>query len=619
VKLTAMISLKDNYSAVMRRASQQTKSFQKDVEATKKSLDQAFKREQNIRIANSAANKAILQTIKLMKPLRDKAVVITAHTQMFWAKYNPMNSALAKVTKSAFVVSLKLKENVTSGLESIRNVLAKPLAVGAGVATAGAAAAASLGVAALKGASELELQKISMEHFIGINNKGKTQDQIKEISNQFLKQLIDNANITPFETGEVIKAGTRAVGIAAGDTKQAMNFVRLAEDMAALTPEKTISDAMEALADLKNGEVERMKEFNFKVTQAQIAAAGGKMENIKNAEGISLGQMFKGGAEKLGQSASGYWSTITGSIKTGITNMGVDTLELLKPTLKKWADYFSGPASDSLFKAGAKMMADLTKSVLEGAEKVTNWINTKFLKNVEFQNLPTFSAKVKVVWSEIKKSFDGWYETDGKKMLSGFLSEASSLLSQNASEIGKGAFDVGVALGKGIWDGFQDEIEKHPILTTLLTTAAGAAAGGSVGGLWGALIGGVAGLAGGAGISISVKTDPERIIKEQADFLAQLHSGDPNTPLISGPTTLSAPKKATGMRRVPFDNYPVLLHRNEQVLTAQEAEQNRKGKTPLVINLNLTKTDDPEANKILSILRAALEPVGYNMAPGGAQ
>ncbi len=88
----------------------------------------------------------------------------------------------------------------------------------------------------------LENQQVSMTHFLGGDKKK---------SASFMKDLRENANKTPFETGEVVQAGTRAIQIAEGDTRSAMEMVRLAEDMAALTPGKTISDAMEALADAK--------------------------------------------------------------------------------------------------------------------------------------------------------------------------------------------------------------------------------------------------------------------------------------------------------------------------------------------------------------------------------
>lgn len=109
------------------------------------------------------------------------------------------------------------------------------------VGGAGIGAGAAAGVASMvRGASDLEQQKISMTHFLGGDKKA---------SEAYIKTLRENANATPFGTNEVIAAGTRAVQISGGDVKKGMEYVRLAEDMAALNPGKSISDAMEALAD----------------------------------------------------------------------------------------------------------------------------------------------------------------------------------------------------------------------------------------------------------------------------------------------------------------------------------------------------------------------------------
>ena len=114
-----------------------------------------------------------------------------------------------------------------------------------------------------------------MEHFVGATNKGMSQDQVKATTDKYIAALRDNANTTPFETGEVIQAGSRAIAIANGNTKEAMSLVTLAEDMAAASGgTKSVSDAIEALADAKLGEMERLKEFGFKVSKEQFDSKG---------------------------------------------------------------------------------------------------------------------------------------------------------------------------------------------------------------------------------------------------------------------------------------------------------------------------------------------------------
>ena len=105
-----------------------------------------------------------------------------------------------------------------------------------------------------------------------------------------------------------------------------MSLVRLAEDMAAASGgTKSISDAMEALADAKLGEMERLKEFGFKVSADEFKQKG--------FEGVSkdLEDFYGGAAAKLATTGTGLLSTITGKLKSGVADFGLNIVEQLKP------------------------------------------------------------------------------------------------------------------------------------------------------------------------------------------------------------------------------------------------------------------------------------------------
>ena len=107
-----------------------------------------------------------------------------------------------------------------------------------------------------------------------------------------------------------------------------MNLVTLAEDMAAASGgTKSVSDAIEALADAKLGEMERLKEFGFKVSAEEF--------DSKGFEGVSkdLSEFYGGAAEKLATTGSGLLSTITGKMKSGVADFGLKIVEQLKPVL----------------------------------------------------------------------------------------------------------------------------------------------------------------------------------------------------------------------------------------------------------------------------------------------
>jgi|GEM_PF-3837534 len=78
-----------------------------------------------------------------------------------------------------------------------------------------------------------------------------------------------------------------------------------------------------------------------------------------------------------------------------------------------------------------------------------------------------------------------------------------------------------------------------------------------------------------------------------------------------------AKKHAAGLLTVPRDNYPALLHRNEAVLTAREANQYRNGGGGRGITINLNNPvarEEADFKKWAVILRTELESAGLNMA-----
>ena len=242
-------------------------------------------------------------------------------------KLKSVANKVKAVGKMVATPIVKLKDGVTAGLSKISSKLkslakaAIPITVAATVTTAALGGVVSSGM-------QLENQQVSMKHFIGATNKGLDDAGVQKIADEFTQQLRENANATPFETGEVIAAGSRAVSIANGDTKEAISLVKLAEDMAAASGgTKTISDAIEALADAKMGETERLKEFGFKVSAEEFEQKG--FQGVSN----DLQSFFGGAAEKLATTGSGLISTIKGKLKSNIADMGLKIVDKLKPAL----------------------------------------------------------------------------------------------------------------------------------------------------------------------------------------------------------------------------------------------------------------------------------------------
>ncbi|OPA80221.1 hypothetical protein BVG16_05615 [Paenibacillus selenitireducens] len=106
------------------------------------------------------------------------------------------------------------------------------------------------------------------------------------------------------------------------------------------------------------------------------------------------------------------------------------------------------------------------------------------------------------------------------------------------------------------------------------------------------------------------------VFGDSLNWVLEKISGKPSG---GGGSSESDPSKkhAAGLLTVPRDNYPALLHRNEAVLTAQEANQYRNGRSGGGITINLNNPvarEEADFKKWSVMLRTELESAGFNMA-----
>ena len=641
-EIKARISLHDNMSATLRQIRREQKQFRKEVNQTRKELDAEAKKKRDIRLNTTTAHKNLKQLRKDMAPIRSKIVKITAQKQRAQRQINEVKSAATslgkKVFKPVITINNKTKKGISSIKSSLKSLVKSPIVIGATVAAIGGAAI--LGNAMGSGMA-LEQQNISMEHFIGVNNQDMGASQVKALRESFMANLRENANATPFETSDVITAGTRAINVAQGDTKSAMDLVKLAENMAALNPEKSLTDAMEAVADLKVGETERLKEFGFKISADDISTAGGVDAVIKN----QLAPFFDGGAEKLSGSASGLISTIKGKVTSRIQDFGLGVVEKIKPGLNTLISFLdnNGPAIDSFANnvgAGIEFVIDkvggfatfvssnmpLIKetigTVSEFISEKFGWIATKGLSlkwatSSLFNNLKTMLSVVGpyavdilggigTATEALSEKF-AWVATKGP-FLKEVFSKAFEGIKAAVSTVGPVAVEILGAMGAAIGILVNAFELGFPYIEKLVS------------GTWG-VIKPIFEKIGGAIALISSGID------KVSEWLGnKKESGSSNT---VAPATRYVAQEVdgsfrSGLSRVPYDGFIAELHQDEQILTKQEANiyRNQSSKSTVkVFEKFIDKIADTiiikesaDVEKILKQLNDGIEDAALNMA-----
>ena len=365
---TAIVNLKGN-------AIKQLKILKTNIAAlTRKVISPVVRLKDNV---SSKVKKVTTEVKRVGKIVARPVITLKDNVS---AKLSPITSKLKGIAGKGFKATITAVDKTASGIASatkkvgaIAKKVAIPVTIAATVATA------AIG-ASVKSGMELENQQISIKHFIGATNKNYTEGQINEAAQSFTDALRENANATPFETGEVISAGSRAVAITQGNTKQALSMVKLAEDMAAASGgTQSVGDAIEALADAKLGEMERLKSFGFKVSAEEFKSKG--FEGVsKDLEGF-----FGGAAGKLATSGSGLLSTITGKLKSGVADFGLKIVDQLKPVLVNVIGFV-----DKIMPAVEKMGTAFGESLGNGIKTISSMMPI-FVAGFK-QMMPTFQV-----------------------------------------------------------------------------------------------------------------------------------------------------------------------------------------------------------------------------------
>jgi len=360
----------------------------------------------------------------------------------------------AKMTKlkSFGTMTLKAKDMTGNAIAGVRKSLfnLRNLAM----ITLSVVGARELSKVTVGAAMDFQKQQVSMEHWLKGNKKA-----VEEV----MTWLDKFAAATPFEMTDLFPAMTRGIGISDGDIKAAQKLVTISADMAALTPGKTVGDAMEALADAKMGEFERLKEFNMKYSKEQMDAAGGFAGLMKDAE-----KTFSGGADSLSKTASGLLSTISDTINTLFRKTGDGVLTSLMPRLQKISDWFSGnPAVVARWKNQLQYQANqAAEKLMTSFENAFAYIKGHWLDNPEFQQRD-FLAKVSFIIEDLAQLYDNWLNSGGAAKIESFGQKVGTFIAagikQAAPEIGQALITVmsasGTALGQYLLSAtFEDAI-----------------------------------------------------------------------------------------------------------------------------------------------------------------
>ena len=374
--LRAKLQLVDNYTAPMRKAISQTKTFQTVAKAVKPIVLKAKD------MASPIINKVKAQ-INKFKATKFGQFILKAK-DMASKVLTKVNGMLKSFASKAWSATVSVKDKASSLLTSIQGKLAQ-LALGA-----------TITLAAKTGFNELaneQTQKLTINRVI--QNSGASKEQAKKSTDEFYKYLEDYANKTPFETSAVTQFGTKAMMMSKGNVDNAKNITDMMGNVKAFVGDlRTETEVAEAFFSASNGNLEMLNNMlgtqykTFEEAKAGIAKnQGGLVEEMSTTLGGLLSTIsgkvknsLKGVTKVFADMLSGSMSGIIGFIDSVAPKM-VEFAEKVKAGFEAFAQSEQASQYLQIFKTVGSEVFDAIGKVIETCrpfvEKVFNFIASK--------------------------------------------------------------------------------------------------------------------------------------------------------------------------------------------------------------------------------------------------
>lgn len=475
------IVAEDKYSKEMDKASKDIKDLEQKVDKTAKAHSDLAKSSQNAAKAQDQVSKSTSKASKSVEGVGKSAQQAERQVRRTSRTFESFGSKVKSLQRAKANIGVTVKDNATRVLGRIqgtwnsfrrnpvtrvtifavdramrtlqgirRSVLSIPTMITIGLSYVGVK---NLGAATVGAAMDFEGYEVATKHWLGGDEKE---------ANKLVEWMRDYTNLTPFDSPDLFPALSRGIGIAKGDVSEAKDLLMMATDMAAITPGRTVEDAMQAIGNARMGEYSMLSGFNIDMSKEKFDSIGG-WSGLKSL----LIKEFEGAAEEFSKTARGLLNKTTGYITASLREAGDGILDSMKPRLQSISSWIDNNQD--------KWMS--WRDTVQGAgEQAGEWVFSKlergffhlrdnYLENDEFKNLD-FQGKIGFISDDVgsflnksvKPKLTAWWDETG-----------SDLAVEFGKLIGKGIFEGikiglkgGMDLFKGSWSNFFENAKENP-------------------------------------------------------------------------------------------------------------------------------------------------------------
>lgn len=428
-------------------------------------------------------------------------------------------------------------------------------------------------------------------------------------SDTYMKQMEQMALASPLlNSGQIFQSSGMFVSMTK-DLDQLNSIWRLVEKLTSRNPNEALGGgvfgASYALSSALSGDLVSLKDrFNMNTKELN------GIKDLKLKDQIKLLEKYfaKLGMtdtliQEVGDTTIGVWNQIKETTDVSLRKIGEPAVKIVKPFLDDINKAMQEGKQNRFVKFGQEMFSGIASGFVNSSRGIGKYIDG-IINDPAFQKAKNVEGKVSFVIEDLYERFNGWFEKAGKAQVesavTSIASTISTLILNNSDKVAGAALQMGAAVGSSIASGIAQAIDNSPLAKAII----GAVLGGIVGGPVGALVG--AGAATGmhyADKFVEWVTPWDESARNKPDLRPKNNKNTTKTTPKSNNKALNQihNKKAFGLSRVPKNDYPVLLHEGERVLTKQQANQSDKGSnnSPVQINIqNMQVREEADIHKI---------------------
>ena len=325
--LNAILSVTNNFTQPLKQFKEQMSGILKTTKQTTSTINKSVKDgtkgiKDDINSTTNDIRNKINEINKSNASLKSKVTQIAAE----YKKLGKNASEAMKLAWKEVDHTNKSTKNLISDFKALDSLAGKFKGLDS---LAGKLKTVALSMGAFGGFKSIFDSASSME---GYRNTLNVVMKDTELAGKKIKEAVEFANSTPFETDEIVAGMVKLESYGISSSNEVMTMVG---DMAGVMG-KSFDQAVEAVADAQTGELERLKEFgitkNMIVEHAEKTMAGIEIVNAKgqivNQEKFNeamfslMKERYAGGMELQAKTAKGVLSTTAGMIGNIMSILG---------------------------------------------------------------------------------------------------------------------------------------------------------------------------------------------------------------------------------------------------------------------------------------------------------